>query len=221
LQQVFVWTWPVFSLLVWIPRSGKLGFDLILLYLINHHDINGSWSQSCILELSTWMWIRAQSKALFASDWPLPCGPHLSEHQEAHGPSVVSIFLNSECPHSTSYMPGNDHIGLVCCCWFSFFCSIGIWTQGLTLFEPLCQPFFVLNIFEIRSCELSCPSWPQTVILLISASCVARITGVSTGARHVDHIWVHLVITITLWAGNLVFPISDWGPERHPSSSHY
>jgi hypothetical protein len=37
----------------------------------------------------------------------------------------------------------------------------------------------VLNIFKIRSCEPFCPSWLWTKILLISASWVARIIGVS------------------------------------------
>jgi hypothetical protein len=47
-------------------------------------------------------------------------------------------------------------------------------------FQPLCQPFLcVLDIFEIRSHELFAPTDFETMILLISASQVARITGVS------------------------------------------
>jgi hypothetical protein len=34
-----------------------------------------------------------------------------------------------------------------------FFCSIGIWTQGLH-HEPLHQPVFVMGFFEIGSCKL-------------------------------------------------------------------
>jgi hypothetical protein len=45
--------------------------------------------------------------------------------------------------------------------------------------EPLCQPFFVLGSFEIGSQELFGWDWLQTMILLISASGVARIVGVS------------------------------------------
>jgi hypothetical protein len=37
----------------------------------------------------------------------------------------------------------------------------------------------VLGIFEIGSCEPSVHSWLQTLILLISASWVPRITGMS------------------------------------------
>jgi hypothetical protein len=37
----------------------------------------------------------------------------------------------------------------------------------------------VMGFFGIRSHELFCPGWLQTAILLISASWVARITGVS------------------------------------------
>jgi hypothetical protein len=36
---------------------------------------------------------------------------------------------------------------------FFFFCSAGVWTQGLHL-EPLHQPFFVMGCFETESQEL-------------------------------------------------------------------
>jgi hypothetical protein len=45
---------------------------------------------------------------------------------------------------------------------------------GALLLEPLCQTFFVLHILDIRAI-----CWLRTMILLISASLVARITGVS------------------------------------------
>jgi hypothetical protein len=67
--------------------------------------------------------------------------------------------------------------GCLCGClahggyWFFFlFFSTGVWTQGLH-FEPLHKPFFVMVFLKI-----GCLS---TSILLISASWVARITGVS------------------------------------------
>jgi hypothetical protein len=41
------------------------------------------------------------------------------------------------------------------------------------------SPIFVKGFFEIESCRTICPGWLQTGILLISASWVARITGVS------------------------------------------
>jgi hypothetical protein len=58
------------------------------------------------------------------------------------------------------------------------FCSTGAWTQGLHL-ELLHQPYFWKGFFEIGSHGTICPIWLQTSILLISASWVARITGVS------------------------------------------
>jgi hypothetical protein len=60
---------------------------------------------------------------------------------------------------------------------FFFFCGDGIWTQGLHL-KPLHQPFFVKGFFEIGSWTI-CPGWLWTVILLISAPWVAKITGMS------------------------------------------
>jgi hypothetical protein len=51
------------------------------------------------------------------------------------------------------------------------------WTQGLHL-EPLCQPF-VVTCFRDRFSQMICPGCLRTMILLIYASCVARITGVS------------------------------------------
>jgi hypothetical protein len=70
--------------------------------------------------------------------------------------------------------------------YFFIFCSTGIWTQGLHL-EPPHQPFFVMGFFEIGSCELFAWGWLWTVILLISASWVAGITGVSH--RHLAELW--------------------------------
>jgi hypothetical protein len=63
----------------------------------------------------------------------------------------------------------------------------GYWTQGLFLLGrysttwPTLPALFLgcVLIFEIGSCELSCLGWPQTAILLISASQVARIVGVN------------------------------------------
>jgi hypothetical protein len=61
---------------------------------------------------------------------------------------------------------------------FFFFCGAEAWTEGLHL-EPLHQPIFVMGFFEIGSHELFDQGWFQTTILLISASWVARITGMS------------------------------------------
>jgi hypothetical protein len=61
---------------------------------------------------------------------------------------------------------------------FSFFCSTGVWTQGLHL-VPLHQPFFMIFFFEIGCSKPIFPGWLQTIVLLNSAPWVARITGVS------------------------------------------
>jgi hypothetical protein len=49
----------------------------------------------------------------------------------------------------------------------------------LLLLEPLHQPFFLMNFFEIGCCELFAQGWLQIAILLISASYAARIISVS------------------------------------------
>jgi hypothetical protein len=51
--------------------------------------------------------------------------------------------------------------------------------QALLPLKPLHQPFFVLGIFEIGSLELVALGWFRTVMFLITASGVARITGMS------------------------------------------
>jgi hypothetical protein len=58
-----------------------------------------------------------------------------------------------------------------------FFCSF--FTCLLGRHEPLHQPFFVLGIFKIGSCKLFAQGWVWTLIVLISGSWVARITGMS------------------------------------------
>jgi hypothetical protein len=59
---------------------------------------------------------------------------------------------------------------------FFFFCSTWVWTQGLHL-EPHHQPCFVLGVFKIRGSQTIYLGWFRTVILLISASWLTRITG--------------------------------------------
>jgi hypothetical protein len=61
---------------------------------------------------------------------------------------------------------------------FFFFCGRGAWTQGLH-FEPLHQPLFCDGCFPDRVSQAICLGWLWTAILLLSASWVARITGVS------------------------------------------
>jgi hypothetical protein len=49
----------------------------------------------------------------------------------------------------------------------------------LSIIEPLCQPFFVLDIFDTGSHKLFAMGWPPSEILLMSASWIARIIDVS------------------------------------------
>jgi hypothetical protein len=67
----------------------------------------------------------------------------------------------------------NDHSMLTL---FFFFCDAGAWTQGLHLkpLHQLCDRFF----WDPVSGTI-CVGWLHTTVLLISASWVARITGLS------------------------------------------
>jgi hypothetical protein len=91
------------------------------------------------------------------------------------GFELRSLDLQSRC--SIAWATPTVHFALVYL-FIYLFCSSGVWIQGLHL-EPLHQPFLVMGFSEIGSCQLLiCPGWFQTLILLISASWVARITGV-------------------------------------------
>jgi hypothetical protein len=84
---------------------------------------------------------------------------------------VLFIILVQPDVSSIDYranLPNKFHVsGFYCGGWR----STGVSTQGSTLpFEPLHQPFFMLDIFEIGPHKLLCLGWPQTVILLISSS---------------------------------------------------
>jgi hypothetical protein len=59
-----------------------------------------------------------------------------------------------------------------------FFCSGRAWTQGLHN-EPLRQLFFCDRLFQDRVSRTIYLVWLQTMILLISASWVARIAGMN------------------------------------------
>jgi hypothetical protein len=73
---------------------------------------------------------------------------------------------------------------------FFFFCGPGAWTQSLNL-EPLHQPYFCEGFFKIGSHRTIYPGWFWTMILLISTSWVARITGVS----HRHPAWDGILLT--------------------------
>jgi hypothetical protein len=117
-------------------------------------------------------------------------------------PSVAQIwprhnYLNTSCscptpPHPYLVCCGEDQILKLslkaCCslhnlaisnCWVCVcVCGTGAQTQGLQL-KPLHQPFFMKGFFKVESCKLFVQGWLQTKILLIFASWVARITGMS------------------------------------------
>jgi hypothetical protein len=50
---------------------------------------------------------------------------------------------------------------------------------GTLPLEPLHQPIFVIFFFQDRISQTICLDWLRTVVLLVPASRVARITGVS------------------------------------------
>jgi hypothetical protein len=66
---------------------------------------------------------------------------------------------------------------------FFFFCGTEAWTQGLWAHKADALPLesFILFqlVLKIKILWTICLGWPQTVILPISASQAARITGVS------------------------------------------
>jgi hypothetical protein len=85
------------------------------------------------------------------------------------------------------------------CLFLHFFCGTGAWTQGLHL-EPLHQPYFCERFFRDKVLRTICLGWVQTMILLISVSWIARITGVICSC------WYFL---------------SNWNPMSVLISSHF
>jgi hypothetical protein len=98
----------------------------------------------------------------------------LSRSADYFGYGFVSLYLFRE----PTFCFIDSFISLIFALKFFFFFNTRASTQGLHL-EPLHQPYFCEGCFEIRSCKLFAQGWLQTVILLISAPWVARITGMS------------------------------------------
>jgi hypothetical protein len=86
-----------------------------------------------------------------------------------------------------------------------FFCSTRAWTQGLHL-EPLHQPYFCAGFFKIGSCRTICLGWLSTAILLIFASWIVRITGVSH---------LHRAVRIFFSPGDIVILKLLWDRYSH------
>jgi hypothetical protein len=60
-------------------------------------------------------------------------------------------------------------------------------------------PFSVMGFFEIGSCELFVWGWLWTGILLISATWVTRITGVSHWHPALCSSWDEFLISYSIW----------------------
>jgi hypothetical protein len=82
--------------------------------------------------------------------------------------------------NSVSLNRDSNHIDLIFF-FLSFFLRYWSLNSGLHL-KPLLQPFIMMGFFKDRILQNYLPGWLQTAILLISASWVAWITGVSHGA---------------------------------------
>jgi hypothetical protein len=88
---------------------------------------------------------------------------------------------------------------------FGFFsCSTRIWTQGLHL-EPI-PANFCDEFFRDKFLWTICPGWLWPVILLISASWVARIIGVSP--KNLDRLHSYDVFTLCKFYFNKKFKTS-------------
>jgi hypothetical protein len=66
---------------------------------------------------------------------------------------------------------------------YLFICSTGVWTHGLHLEPSPPAPFFWCFFYLDKVSWTICPSWLQTVILLIYVSWVARITAGAARAQ--------------------------------------
>jgi hypothetical protein len=92
---------------------------------------------------------------------------------------------------------------------FFFFCGTGAWTQSLHL-EPLHQPsFFCKRFFEIGSRRTICVGWLRTVILLISASWITRITGWASWPQSSCPFWALLGLHLALLPKAPLTPVGD------------
>jgi hypothetical protein len=76
-------------------------------------------------------------------------------------------------------------------------CGAAVWTEGIHL-EPLHQPFFGVcdGFFQDRVSRTICLGWIWTMILLIAASWVARITGMN----HWHLAWINFLTSCFLVA---------------------
>jgi hypothetical protein len=93
---------------------------------------------------------------------------------------MVTIWLLSmgRCRDSEKWPKHFNFLIFTFFVFYFIFGDTGAWIQGLH-FETLHQPFFCERLFWERISRTICLGWLQPMILLISASGVAGITGVS------------------------------------------
>jgi hypothetical protein len=97
------------------------------------------------------------------------------------------LGLKSQISGTHSFLQGESKLPDFCfVLGFFLFVCLFLPAMGLTLarkvlllLEPLYQPFLVKGFFEIKSWELLVLGWLWSLILLISVSWEARITGLS------------------------------------------
>jgi hypothetical protein len=131
---------------------------------------SNSWS-SC---LSSWVWV---TSPFLAQSINKSINKHFNTAPPLLLPGLSTVALKNSESHSTFSPVCLYHIT-------TLFCTTGAWNRGLHL-EPLHQSYFCdffFFFFWDRVSWTICPGWLQTEILLISASCRARITGVSPRA---------------------------------------
>jgi hypothetical protein len=88
--------------------------------------------------------------------------------------SVSSLFLTRSFLGMVGHLNSLKYLFI----YWVIDCHTGAWTQSLHL-KPSHQPYFYEGFFKIGFCELFARSGFEPEILLISASRVARITGMS------------------------------------------
>jgi hypothetical protein len=111
---------------------------------------------------------------------------------------------------------------------FFFFAVLGLELRSYTLSHS--PALYVLGYFRDRVLQTICPGWIWTMILMISASWVARITGVSLQCQALLLFWrcyslimLHtmngmVLIQMSAWLIPLSSPLlpSQWGCLRTP-----
>jgi hypothetical protein len=94
-----------------------------------------------------------------------------------HFPNFMSWCLCLSRGNHAGYLEVKFFLSLFNKIFFFFFCGTGAWSQEIHL-KPLHQPYFCEGFFKTASCRTICLDCLWAMILLISASWVARITGI-------------------------------------------